>query len=597
MSANPSAEEKELQSQLASGGAADDPYFEIRHSCAHVLAAALKRLFPGTRLGIGPPVEDGFYYDVQPPRPLTAEDLPTIEAEMKKIVAEGQTFERTVLPIAEAKRFFAERDEPFKVEIIETIAAQGDETVSLYRNGEFVDLCRGRHVQNTREIAALKLMSLAGAYWRGNENNPQLTRVYGTAWRTPDELAAYLHRLEEAEKRDHRKLGRELELFSIQEDVGGGLIFWHPKLAIVRHVIETYWKEEHLKRGYQFVYTPHIANERLYQISGHLENYGELMYNAMDIDGQPYRVKPMNCPGHIMIFRSRKRSYRELPMRLAELGTVYRYERSGVLHGMLRVRGFTVDDSHIFCTEEQTSSEVENCLELLQKMMTDFGYTYKCYLATRPESHTIGTDEGWKRSTEALKSALERRGLPFEVDAGGGAFYGPKIDVKLMDAIGRLWQGPTIQVDMGLPERFDITYVGADGREHRPVMVHRAILGSFERFVGGLIEHYAGVFPLWLAPEQVRVLNVSEGSLPYARQVAAELRQGGLRVGTDDGSDKVGAKIRRAETDKVPYMLVVGERDAAAGTVSPRRHGKGVEEALSASAFLERALAEVREKR
>jgi threonyl-tRNA synthetase len=321
------------------------------------------------------------------------------------------------------------------------------------------------------------------------------------------------------------------------------------------------------------------------------------MYDAMDIDGQPYRVKPMNCPGHIKIFQTRKRCYRELPMRLAEMGTVYRYERSGVLHGMLRVRGFTVDDSHIFCTEEQMSAEAEGCLELLEKMMKDFGYTYRCFLATRPKDHTIGTDEGWERSTEALRSALDRRGIAYEMDEGGGAFYGPKIDVKLMDAIGRLWQGPTVQCDMGLPERFNVEYVGSDGREHRAVMIHRAILGSMERFVGGLIEHYAGVFPLWLAPEQARILSVSEASQPYARQVAAELRQGGMRVGLDDGPDKVGAKIRRAETDKIPYMLVVGERDATAGTVSPRRHGKGVEEALSASAFLERTLAEVREKR
>jgi threonyl-tRNA synthetase len=574
-----------------------DPYYEIRHSCAHVLAAALKRLFPGTRLGVGPPVEDGFYYDVQPPRPITAEDLPALEAEMRRIVEAAQPFVRAQLSIADATRLFRERDEPFKVEIIAGAAALGDAEVSTYTNGDFVDLCRGPHVGNTKDIGAFKLTTLAGAYWRGDEKNPQLTRIYGTAWETQAELDAYLHRLAEAEKRDHRKLGRELDLFSVQEDIGGGLICWHPKLGMVRHLIETYWKEEHLRAGYQLVYTPHIVSERIYEISGHLENYSESMYGAIDVDGQPYRVRPMNCPGHIKIYQSRKRSYRELPMRLAELGTVYRYERSGVLHGMLRVRGFTIDDAHIFCTEEQMGAEAEGILELLDRMLGDFGYTYHCYLATRPKDHYLGGDAEWERATESLRGALERRRLPYKLDAGGGAFYGPKIDVKLLDALGRTWQGPTIQIDMNLPQRFDVNYVGPDGREHRVVMVHRALFGSLERFVGGLIEHYAGVFPLWLAPEQVRVLNVSESSAGYARGVADALRAGGLRVALDDGPDKVGAKIRRAEAEKVPYMLVVGDRDAAGGTVSPRRHGGGVEEALTAAAFLEKALAEVREKR
>jgi len=574
-----------------------DPYYEIRHSCAHVLAAALKRLFPGTRLGVGPPVEDGFYYDVQPPRPLTAEDLPALEAEMRSIVAAAQPFVRTQLAIADADRLFAERDEPFKREIIAGAAELGAAEVSIYTNGDFIDLCRGPHVANTRDIGAFKLTSLAGAYWRGDERNPQLTRIYGTAWQTPAELDAYLHRLAEAEKRDHRKLGRELDLFSVQEDIGGGLICWHPKLGMVRHLVESYWKEEHLKAGYQLVYTPHIASERIYEVSGHLENYVENMYGALEVDGQPYRLRPMNCPGHIKIYQHRKRSYRELPMRLAELGTVYRYERSGVLHGMLRVRGFTIDDAHIFCTEEQMGSEAEGILALLDRMLGDFGYTYHCYLATRPKDHYLGGDAEWERATGALRGALERRQLAYKLDEGGGAFYGPKIDVKLLDALGRVWQGPTIQIDMNLPQRFDVNYVGPDGRDHRVVMVHRALFGSLERFVGGLIEHYAGVFPLWLAPEQARVLNVSESSAAYARGVAEALRAGGLRAGLDDGPDKVGAKIRRAEAEKVPYMLVVGDRDAAAGTVSPRRHGGGVEGALPVAGFLEQALAEVREKR
>jgi threonyl-tRNA synthetase len=576
---------------------ATPPLATLRHSAAHVLAAALKRLYPGTRLGVGPPVEDGFYYDVAPPRPLTPEDFPAIEAEMQKIVDEGQPFVRSTKPLAEARRFLAERDEPFKVEIVEQVERLGEKEVSFYTNGDFVDLCRGPHVAKTSQIRAFKLLSLAGAYWRADERNAQLTRVYGTAWHTQAELDDYLHRLAEAERRDHRKLGRELDLFSVHEEVGGGLVFWHPKLGLVRHLIESYWREEHLKRGYQLVYSPHIGRERLYEISGHLENYADLMYAAMDIDGVPFRVKPMNCPGHIMIYKSRKRSYRELPMRLAELGTVYRYERSGVLHGLLRVRGFTVDDTHIFCTEEQLSGEVESILELMDEMLRAFGFPYTPVLATRPRDHFLGAPEQWERATQALREALAARHLEYTVDEGGGAFYAPKIDVLLHDAIGRAWQGPTIQIDLNLPNRFDATYTGKDGKEHRVAMIHRAVLGSLERFVGGLIEHYAGEFPLWLAPEQVRVLTVSAGAAAYARGVAEALAAAGLRVRLDDGPDKIGAKIRAAETEKIPWMLVVGERDAKAGTVSPRRHGKGAGEAVPAPAFLERVLAELRERR
>jgi threonyl-tRNA synthetase len=573
------------------------PLHTLRHSCAHVMAAAIKRLYPGTHLGVGPPVEDGYYYDIEPPRPITPEDFPAIEAEMKKIIDAGEPFVRETLSIEGAKRLFGEEGEVFKVEIIEQVEAMGEKEVSIYRTGDFVDLCRGPHVKSAKQIGAFKVMSLAGAYWRADERNAQLTRVYGTAWHDQADLDAYLHRLEEAEKRDHRKLGRELDLYSVHEEVGAGLVFWHPKLGMVRHLIEQYWREEHLKRGYQFVYSPHISNERLFATSGHLENYSDLMYSPMDIDGQPYRVKPMNCPGHIKIYKTRKHSYRDLPMRFAELGTCYRYERSGVLHGMFRVRGFTVDDTHIFCTEDQMADEVEGVLELTDRMMKDFGFTYECFLATRPEDSSLGTDEQWERATAALKLALERRGLSYELDEGGGAFYAPKIDVKLYDAIGRGWQGPTVQIDLNLPERFDVTYTASDGRDHRVAMIHRAILGSLERFVGGLIEHYAGEFPLWLAPEQVRVLTVAERAVPYARQVVDRMREAGLRIGLADGPDKIGAKIRLAQTEKIPWMLVVGERDAKAGTVSPRRHGKGAEDAEPLESFIQKALAQIKEKR
>ncbi len=569
------------------------PLSTVRHSCSHVMAAAVKRLFPEAHLGVGPAIEDGFYYDIEMPRPFTPEDLAAIEDEMAKIIKADEPFVKKMWPVDEAIGYFRKTGERFKVEIIEDLKKIGVTEVSSYQNGDFLDLCRGPHVRTTRQIGAYKLLSIAGAYWRGNERNPQLQRIYGTAWHSKKELAEHLHRLAEAEKRDHRKLGRQLDLFSVHEDVGAGLVFWHPKLGMVRHLIESYWRDEHLKRGYELVYTPHIASERIYQTSGHLENYADLMYSPMDIDGSPYRVKPMNCPGHIKIFQSRQHSYRTLPRRFAELGTVYRYERSGVLHGMLRVRGFTQDDSHIFCTHDQLADEITGILELTHTMLTDFGYTYEAFLATRPKERVLGTEEEWAWATEALREALVRRGIDNHVDEGGGAFYAPKIDIKLYDALGRGWQGPTIQVDLNLPKRFGVTYIGQDGKEHEVAIVHRAILGSLELFVGGLIEHFAGEFPLWLAPEQVRVLSVSEVSAQYAQHVRDALRRAGLRVEADLGPDKVGAKIRLAETEKTPWMLIVGERDVEGQTVSPRRHKGKPEAAVSLEEFRRRAKEEV----
>ncbi len=569
------------------------PLSTVRHSASHVMAAAIKRLFPDAHLGVGPAIEDGFYYDIELARALTPEDLAAIEAEMELIIKANEPFVKKMWSTKDAIAHFAAQGEKFKVEIIQDLEKVGVTEVSSYENGDFLDLCRGPHVKSTRQIGAFKLMSIAGAYWRASEKNPQLQRVYGTAWHDRKQLAVHLHRLAEAEKRDHRKLGRALDLFSTHDDVGAGLVFWHPKLGTVRRLIEDYWREEHLKRGYDFVYTPHIANERLYETSGHLQNYADLMYSPMDIDGSPYRVKPMNCPGHIKIFQSRQHSYRNLPLRFAELGTVYRYERSGVLHGMLRVRGFTQDDSHIFCTHEQAADEITGILELIHTMMTDFGYTYQAHLATRPADKYLGSDEEWTWATEALREALIRRGVPYEVDEGGGAFYAPKIDIKLFDALGRGWQGPTVQVDLNLPKRFGVTYVGQDGKEHEVAIIHRAILGSLERFVGGLIEHVAGEFPLWLAPEQVRVLSISEASEPYAQHVRDQLRLEGLRAEADLGPDKVGAKVRLAETEKIPWMLIVGERDVEAQVVSPRRHKGRPGATLTVPEFVAKVRAEV----
>ena len=567
--------------------------YRLRHSAAHVLATAVTELFPEVKVAGGPPVEGGFYYDFAREQPFTPEDLEKIEARMREVVAADQPFVYGEISRDEARRRWA--GEKYKLHFLDQIPEGAK--VTTWTNGPFVDLCRGPHLAGTGGIKAFKLTHVAGAYWLGSERNEMLQRIYGTAFASPQELEDHLKRIEESLKRDHRRLGRELEIYSVHEEVGAGLILWHPRGGMLRHVIEQFWKDEHLRRGYQMVFTPHIASEKLFQISGHLENYADLMYAPMDIDGQPYRAKPMNCPGHIMIYNSRRHSYRDLPVRFAELGTVYRYERSGVLHGMERVRGFTQDDSHIFCTPEQLAGEVEGVLDLMDFLLKTFHYDYTCYLATRPKEKYIGSEQEWEFATAALRQALERRGLPYEIDEGGGAFYAPKIDVKLKDALGREWQCPTIQVDLNLPKRFGVHFTGPDGQEHEVIMLHRALLGSLERFVGIYIEHTGGEFPVWVAPVQVKLISAGAKANDYALETARLLKDAGVRVEADVRDEKMGAKIRDAELEKVPYMLVVGPREAEAGTVSPRRKGQGQLEVMSREAFIDRVLAETRERR
>ena len=568
--------------------------YRLRHSAAHVLATAVTELFPETKVAGGPPIDGGFYYDFARPTPFTPEDLERIEARMREIVAANQPFEAGEMTRDEARRHWEKLGEKYKLHFLSQIPEGA--RVTTYKNGPFLDLCRGPHLKSTGELKAFKLTHVAGAYWLGSERNEMLQRIYGTAFATQAELDEHLKRIEESLKRDHRRLGRELDLFSIQEEVGPGLVLWHPKLGIVRHVLEQFWKEEHWKRGYQFVYTPHIASEKLYVISGHLENYADIMYAPMMIDEQAYRAKPMNCPGHIMIYNARKHSYRELPIRFAELGTVYRYERSGVLHGMERVRGFTQDDSHIFCTPDQLQSEVQGVLDLMHHLLTTFGYSYSCYLATRPKEKYLGSDAEWEFATNALRAALEAKDLPYEVDEGGGAFYAPKIDVKLKDALGREWQCPTIQVDLNLPKRFGVYYTGPDGQELEVIMLHRALYGSLERFVGIFIEHTGGEFPVWVAPTQAMIVPVHAKAFDYAADTVRLLRDGNVRATADLRDEKMGAKIRDAELEKIPYMLVVGPRDAEAGTVSVRRKGEGDLGAMPLAAFLDRIGRDVREK-
>jgi threonyl-tRNA synthetase len=533
---------------------------------AHLMASAVGRLFPGTKYAIGPPIEDGFYYDFELPRALTDEDLPKIEEEMRRIAREGGKFVCAEATKQEARARL--RGQPYKLEIVEELP-EGT-PITFYTHGEWTDLCEGPHVDDASRLVYFKLLSVAGAYWRGDETKPQLQRIYGTAWWSKEDLDAYIQRRAEIERRDHRRLGRELDLFTTHLEAGPGLVFWHPNLAQVRRSIEEWWWEEHARRGYVPVYTPHIASEELFKRSGHLENYADLMYAEMLIDERPYRVKPMNCPGHILIYRSRGRSYRELPLRLAELGTVYRYERSGVLHGMLRVRGFTQDDSHIFCTPDQLEGEIAGVVDLVFAVMRTFGYAFTAFLATRPEEKSIGTAEGWAHATAALRGGAEKAGLPLEMDEGGGAFYGPKIDLKLRDALGREWQGPTIQVDMNLPERFDLEYTAADGARKRPVMVHRAVLGSLERFVGGLVEHFGGRFPFWCAPVQVALLPITDAQVPYAGEVAGRLAGELLRVKRFDGAGNLNKRIREAQLEQIPYMGVIGKREVESRAVSLR---------------------------
>jgi len=581
--------------------------YRLRHSTAHVMAQAVLEKFPDGKVAIGPPIEKGFYYDFDLPRPLTPEDLAEIEARMREIIAEGHDFVYQEINEEKARRIFA--DQSYKLELIDGILSAGmDEygeplgeapKLSIYENGPFVDLCRGPHVDNTREVNpdAIKLLNVAGAYWRGDERRPMLQRIYGTAWETSEQLEQYLAWLEEVERRDHRKLVKQLDLISFHEEGGAGLVYWHPMGGRIRQVVEDFWRAEHAKGGYEIVFSPHIGKAELWERSGHLDFYREGMYAPMDIDGVDYYLKPMNCPFHILMYKTRTHSYRDLPLRWAELGTVYRYERSGVLHGLLRVRGFTQDDAHIFCTPEQIEDEILRVLRFSLDLLRAFGFSdFYLYLATMPEKH-VGEPERWEQAQESLHQALKIEGLDYEVDEGGGAFYGPKIDIKIKDALGRAWQCTTIQFDFNLPERFDMTYVGEDGKAHRPYMVHRALLGSLERFFGVLVEHYGGAFPVWLAPVQVVLIPIADKHVEYAHSVAGQLRAAGLWVEVNDSGERMQAKIRDAQMLKIPYMLVIGNREMEAEQVNLRMRDGNVPGAMSVDAFLALAQEAVAGKR
>jgi len=539
-----------------------------RHSSTHIMAQAVKELFPTAQLTIGPALEESFYYDFAFDRPFTPEDLEKIEARAQEIIKANRPFVRKEMSREEGMKFFHGQGEEYKVEIIEGFT---DPTVSLYEQGAgFVDLCRGPHVPSTGYVGALKLLSTGGAYWRGDERNAMLQRVYGTSFPTKAEMDAHLAKLEEIKRRDHRKLGKELDLISIQEDIGPGLVLWHPKGALIRLLIENFWREQHLRHGYELVYSPHVARLDLWKTSGHVDYYRENMFVPMKVEASEYQLKPMNCPFHIMIYKSHLRSYRDLPIRYGELGTVYRYERTGVLHGLLRVRGFTQDDAHLFCRPDQIESEVSHVLDFTFFMMKTFGFSdFEVYLSTRPEK-AVGSEERWAQATDALEAALKGRGVAYEVDPGEGVFYGPKIDIKIKDMLGRSWQCSTVQVDFNNPERFELAYTGEDGKPHQPIMIHRALLGSIERFFGILVEHYAGAFPTWLAPVQARVLPITDKQREYADAVVKQLVTKGFRAEADTRNEKIGLKIREAEKSKIPYMLVVGEREMEAGTLSVR---------------------------
>ena len=562
----------------------------IRHSASHVMADVVTRMYPGTRLAIGPPTDDGFYYDFDTPEPFSDDDLERIEERMRDVIARDFSFELQEYPRDEALEMHS--GEPMKLEIIDEIP-EGD-SITTYRHGEFEDLCAGPHVESTGKIPAFKLLSVAGAYWRGDERRQMLQRVYGTAFESQEALDEHLSRLEEARRRDHRHLGRQLDLFSMHDETGPGLIVWHPKGATVRGIVEEFWKAEHRRRGYDLVYTPHIGRSTLWQTSGHLDFFKENMFAAMEMEGYDYYLKPMNCPFHILYYKTDLRSYRSLPMRVGELGTVYRNERAGVVHGLLRVRGMTQDDAHIFCRPDQVEEEINGVLDLTFFLLKSFGFDeYDVMLSTRPEK-AVGEVEQWELATASLRNTLEARGIEYGVDEGGGAFYGPKIDIHIRDAIGRLWQCTTVQFDFNLPERFGLTYIGEDGREHRPYMVHRALLGSLERFMGVLIEHYGGAFPTWLSPVQAVVIPIAERHLEYARQVQEQIAGAGIRVETDDRNERMNAKIRDAQLQKVPYMLVVGDREAEAEAAAVRlRSGENLG-AVPVSQVIERISSENR---
>jgi len=578
----------------------------LRHSTSHVMAQAVTQLFPGAKFSIGPAIENGFYYDFELPNGVTFsdDDLERIEARMREIMKANQPFTRSEMSMSEAKELFA--DQSYKVEIIEKVEAAGvdeedsaevsaDGVISVYRNtDDFVDMCVGPHVPSTGRLGHFKLQKVAGAYWRGNEKGPMLQRIYGTAWESKQALADHLHQLEEAAKRDHRKLATELDLLSFPSMLGGGLAVWHPKGAIVRKLIEDYSRLRHENGGYSFVYTPHLANSKLFETSGHLGFYADGMYPPMEMDNGTYYPKPMNCPMHCLIFRSRQRSYRELPLRLFELGTVYRYERAGTLHGLMRIRGFTQDDSHIFCTEDQLADEIASLLDFVISVLRAFGFEdFQFYLSTKDPQKYVGSDEIWEKATDALRAALERHGLAYEIKEGDAAFYGPKIDIDVKDAIGRKWQLSTIQCDFNHPARFELEYVGADNARHQPIMLHRALMGSIERFFGVLVEHYAGAFPVWLAPVQVRLLPVASAHEAYAADVAGQLRAEGVRVDVVEATDQLGKRIRNAKLEKIPYVLVVGDDDVANGTVGVNPRGGDVERGVGVGDFLGRLRIEI----
>lgn len=583
----------------------EDPYYKLRHSVAHIMAQAVLEKFPDGKIAIGPPVEDGFYYDFDLPQALTPDDLEDIEQRMRHIIAGKHPFVYRTVSADEARTLF--KDQPYKLDLIEGLtqgqdeygeSSSGSTVISTYRHDTFEDLCRGPHVDNTELIPtdAFKLLSIAGAYWRGDERNPMLQRIYGTAWNTKEELDTYLWKLEEARKRDHRRLGKELDLFSTVDEVGPGLVLWHPKGAMIRVLVEDFMRQSHLKHGYEWVFTPHLGRAHLWETSGHLDFYNENMYAPIDVDGDMYYAKPMNCPFHIHIYKSRMRSYRDLPQRYAEFGTVYRYERSGVLHGLARVRGFTQDDAHIFCRPDQVEEEISRALDFSLFVLRAFGMTdFKAYLSTQPE-HYVGETPDWDKATEALRRAVESQDLPHQVDEGGGAFYGPKIDLKVKDALEREWQLSTIQFDFNLAERFDLEYVGEDGQRHRPYMVHRALMGSMERFLGVLIEHYAGAFPLWLSPVQAVLIPITDRHVEYANDVQQRLRAHGMRVQIDQSKDRMQAKIRNAQLQKIPYMLIIGDKEQAADCVAVRMRSGEDLGAIPVDAFIERARSEVAER-
>jgi len=580
--------------------------YKLRHSTAHVMAQAVLDKFPEAKIAIGPAIDDGFYYDFDLPRPLTPDDLKDITARMREIIKGDYPFSKEVIDAKKARELF--KDQPFKLELIEDLeSGQQDEhgmaisekqELSVYKHDRFVDLCRGPHVESTKEIhpKAFRLLNIAGAYWRGDEKNPMLQRIYGTVWEKPEELKAYLKLREEAKKRDHRKLGKQLDLYSSVDEVGSGLILWHANGGRIRMIMERFWREEHDKAGYDFVYTPHIGKAQLWETSGHLGFYKENMYSPIDIEGQQYYIKPMNCPFHVHIYKSQMRSYRDLPMRSAEMGTVYRYERSGVLHGLLRVRGFTQDDAHHFCTPEQMPDEIDFVLNFCLHILRSFGFEdFKAYLGTRPEK-AVGEESRWRDAEAALKASLDRSGLDYEIDEGGGAFYGPKIDLKVKDAIGREWQLSTNQFDFNLPDRFDLTYIGEDGKEHRPYMVHRALMGSMERFFGILIEHYGGAFPVWLSPIQAMAIPIADRHLDYAKEVVDKLKSEGIRAKLDSRSERMNAKIRDAQKQKIPYMLVIGDQEMESGQVALRYRSGENPGAMKLEKFIKIARQEIADK-